>query len=177
MARPAKVAATFSCTDALAIVSPGLASVASRAAKFTPVPVNVSSVAPSNRGVDACAKVEMLIFRDAGIQRMNQSVHLPSGLYSAGHRFETRHETIAKVLHHDAVKAREYYFINFADEVGPSVNGPSLLLSHEPNRFDEVDEQHDGLSLDKSNVHTPSGQKLGFRGLLFFVHGITVDIE
>ena len=32
-------------------------------------------------------------------------------------------------------------------------------------------------SLDKSNVHTPSGQKLGFRGLLFFVHGITVDIE
>lgn len=104
-------------------------------------------------------------------------MHLPSGFYSAEHRFETRHETIAKVLHHDAVKAREYYFINFADEVGPSVNGPSLLLSHEPNRFDEVDEQHDGLSLHQCSVRTLNGRTLSFRSLLWFVHDFTVNVK
>jgi hypothetical protein len=140
-------------------------------------PVEVAPVAPGCRRVDAGAKVEMLTFRDADVQRGNKSVHFPSGIDGVGHGLETRHETVAKALHHNAVTAREDHTSNFADEVGPSANGERLVLSHKPHGLHEVDQQHDRLLSDKSNAFIPIVRMLGPGGLLFLAHAITVDVD
>jgi hypothetical protein len=67
--------------------------------------------------------------------------------------------------------AWQYLDGNYANEVGPSANGGRLVLMHEPHRFYEIDQEHNGLLAEKSNT-----RRFGSGSLLVLVHRITVDL-
>ena len=52
-------------------------------------PINVEPIAPRHRGIDAGAKMKMLIFRDAGVLHVKCPVHLSGGIDGVGYRLET----------------------------------------------------------------------------------------
>ena len=88
-------------------------------------------------------------------------MHLGGSIDGVGHRLETRHQAVAKALHQDAAMARQYLGDDDADEVCPSANGGGLVLSHEPHRFHEVDQQHDGFLPHEFHARVPHIGSLG----------------
>ena len=117
--------------------------------------------------------MKMLVFRDADVLRGKCPVHLGGGIDGVGHRPETRQQTVAQALHQDAAMARQYLGGDDTDKVCPSANGGGFVLSHEPHRFHEVDQQDDGLLPDKSNACVRERRMLGPSALLVaFVHRV-----
>ena len=125
-----------------------------------------SPIAPRHRGVDAGAKMKMLIFRDAGVLRVKCPVHLGGGIDGVGHRLETRQQAVAQAFHQDAAMARQYLGSDDTDKVCPSANGGGFVLLHEPHQFHEIDQQHDGLLSHECDARAPNIKSLGPRGLL-----------
>ena len=109
----------------------------------------------------------MLIFGHAGVLRGKCPVHLGGGINGFGHRLETRQQAVAEALHQDAAMARQYLGGDDTDEVCPSANGEGFVLSHEPHRFHEVDQQYDGLLPHEPDARAPNVGSLGPAGLLF----------
>ena len=67
--------------------------------------------------------------------------------------------------------ARQYLGSDDTDKVCPSANGGGFVLSHEPHRFHEIDQQHDGLLANECDACTLNIKSLGPGGLFFaFVH-------
>ena len=74
--------------------------------------------------------------------------------------------------------ARQYLGSDDADKVCPSANGEGFVLPHEPHRFHEIDQQHDGLLPHEPNACARYNRSPGPGGLLFaFVHRIIVHAE
>ena len=64
------------------------------------------------------------------------------------------------------------------DEVRPSANGVGFVLPHEPHRFHEVDQQHDGLLLHKPHACAPHVGPLGPGGLFSrFLHLVIDHVD
>jgi hypothetical protein len=122
--------------------------------------------------------VEVLVVRNAGVLRGKGPMHLGGGIDGVGHRLEARHEAVAKALHEDSAMARQYLGGGDTDELGPSANGVGLVLSHEPHRFHEVDQQHDSLLLHELHACVPHVGSLGPGRLVWlFVHRVIVHVD
>ena len=119
----------------------------------------------------------MLIFRDAGVLRGKCPVHLGGGIGGVGHRLETRQQAVAQTFHQDAAIARQYLGSDDTDKVCPSANGEGFVLSHEPHRFHEIDQQHDGLLANECDACARNNKSPGPGGLFFaFVHRVIVHV-
>ena len=106
------------------------------------------------------------------VLRRDRPMHLGGGIDGVGHRLETRQQPVAQALDEDAVMARQYLRRGDADEVRPSANRGGLVLSHEPHRFHEIDQQDDGLLAYQQDACVGRDRSLGAVGLLsvFFGH-------
>ncbi len=120
----------------------------------------------------------MLVFGHADVLRGKCPMHRGGGISGVRHRLETRQKAITETLHQDATIARQYLSSDDADKVCPSANGESFVLSHEPHRFHEIDQQHDGLLTHECNACTRYSKSPGPGGLFFaFVHRLIVHVE
>ena len=107
----------------------------------------------------------MLIFGDAGVLRGKCPVHRGGGIDGVGHRLETRQKAVAQTFHQDAAIARQYLGSDDTDKVCPSANGEGFVLAHEPHRFHEIDQQHDGLLAYERDACALNIKSLGPGGL------------
>ncbi len=141
-------------------------------------PVDIDPVAPRHRGVDSGAQVEMLVFGHAGVLRGKCPVHRRGGISGVRHRLETHQEAVTQTLYQNTAIARQYLSSDDTDKVCPSANGEGFVLSHEPHRFHEIDQQHDGLLAHECDARARNNKSPSLGGLFFaFVHRPIVHVE
>src|SRR5262245_27989742 len=120
----------------------------------------------------------MPIGREVGVLRRKRPMHFGTGIDGVGHRLELRQQAVAKTFHQDAAPARQYFDGCNTEEIGPSTNGVCLVFPHEAYRFDEVDQQHDGLLPHELDACTSNVGSLGLGvSLLASVDSIIAHVD
>ena len=108
--------------------------------------VDVGHPVKDLRRVQPCSKREPLSIDERGASSCHPAVHLGR----SGHRFrrglEFGHQTVAQVLDETPVESRQRGFLDVVRERLPALDHAGLVLLHEANRLDEVDDEDDGVA-------------------------------
>ena len=121
--------------------------------------------------------MKVLVFWETDVLCGQRPVHLGGRICGVGHRLETRQQAVAQAFHQDATIARQYLGNDDMDKVRPSTNRGGFMLLHEPDRFHEVDQQHDRLLAHESNACASNVGELGRRDLILGLVSILIHVD
>ena len=97
--------------------------------------IDVDAIAPRHGGVDAGAKMEMLVLGQARVLHAECAVHGGGGMDGFGHGLETSQQSVAKAFDKGTVMSGQYLSGDGADEVRPSAHAAGFVFANEPHQF------------------------------------------